>query len=134
MVHPRVSWRPLIPLLQSHTVVIFSLTGLIGLAICSEFWESVSGASSTLLIIFLLASALPSAADACPVIGYSASSLSSAPWLHLAHTKAEARPSSSPFRTSCLSFLLTNFSLFPPLSLQSTHLYAAYSTVEFGSR
>lgn len=84
------------------------------LAISAEFWESGSGASSTLLIIFLLALALLSAADACPVIGYSASSLSSVPWLHLAHTKGETRPSPSPLRTPCLFFVLF-FPMFPLL-------------------
>lgn len=103
------------------------------LAISSEFWESGSGASSALLIIFLLALALPSAADACPVIGYSASSLSSVPWLHSAYTKAETPLSSSPSELpACPSFCL--FFPFPLLSLLSRYSYAAYPTIECGSR
>lgn len=58
-------------LLRSHTV-IFPLTGLILPTISSEFWKSVSSASSTPLIFPPLLALAPLsaafAADSCPII------------------------------------------------------------------
>lgn len=47
-----LSWCPLSSLLPSHAAGIFPLTGLIRPTISSEFWKSVSSASSTPLIFF----------------------------------------------------------------------------------
>lgn len=88
-----LSWCPLSSLLPSHAAGIFPLTGLIRPTISSEFWKSVSSASSTPLIFFSHLG--PGSNLRCRFLShYLMRSFFPVLWVpsppHLAHTKAEA--------------------------------------------
>lgn len=91
-----LSWCPLSSLLPSHVAGIFPLTGLIRPTISSEFWKSVSSASSTPLIFFPHLG--PGSTLCCLCCRFLSHYLMHSFFpvlcvpspLHLAHTKAEA--------------------------------------------